>query len=463
MIRQARSNAASSPPPPGPTSYHPLGYMNAMNVDPLHFLHHLALQYGGIAQFRAGFWPVYVVTGPTAVRHLLRDNQSNYSKDTFTYRMVRSVTGNGLLTSDGQEWHQRRRLLQPIFARDRIAHYDTQITAITSVMLGRWQQQAEQGKPTDVSAEMTRLTLNIACKTFFDLDIAEQETDPVREAVLTLSNAFTQRFRSKIAPLWGLLGFPTPANLELSHARATLTAVVDQAIHALAQVDSPAGNVLAQLIQTSDPDTGHRLSRQELQTEILTLLLAGHETTARALTWALYLLAKHPEMQSRLASTIDKLGKINTPHLEALSHLPYLRMVVEETLRLYPPVWAFSRRAEADDVVDGYYVPKGARILVSPYVAHRLPAFWPEPEHFNPERFHGELSTQRPEHAYIPFGAGPRQCIGRRFAMLELQLVVAMVVQQFTLQLVSPETVKPEASTTLVPNQPIYIQLTRRR
>lgn len=462
MIQQPRANVANSPLPPGPTTYHPLGYMNAMHVDPLHFLHALALTHGGIARFRAGFWPVYLVAGPTAIRHLLRDNPANYSKNTFTYRMARSVTGNGLLTSDGQEWHQRRRLLQPIFARNHIAHYDAQITAVTSMMLAQWQQLAEQGKPVDVSVEMTHLTLNIACKTFFNLDIVDQETASVSEAVLTLSQAFTKRFRSKTAPLWGLFGFPTPNNPALSRAQATLNGVVEQAIHSLAQVETSSGNVLAQLIQTSDPETGQRLNRQALQTEILTLLLAGHETTARALTWALYLLAKHTEVQSRLADTIDALGNANTLHFQGLNELPYLRMVVEETLRLYPPIWAFSRRAEADDLVDGYRMPKEARILISPYVAHRLPEFWPEPERFDPERFTEESVAQRPEHAYIPFGAGPRQCIGKRFAMLELQLVLAMIVQQFAVRLASHEVVKAEASTTLTPNQPIYINLTRR-
>lgn len=167
-------------------------------------------------------------------------------------------------------------------------------------------------------------------------------------------------------------------------------------------------------------------------------------------------------MQSRLADTIDALGNANTLRFQGLNELPYLRMVVEETLRLYPPIWAFSRRAEADDLVDGYRMPKGARILISPYVAHRLPEFWPEPERFDPERFTEESVAQRPEHAYIPFGAGPRQCIGKRFAMLELQLVLAMIVQQFAVRLASHEVVKAEASTTLTPNQPIYINLTRR-
>lgn len=463
MIQLPRSSIGNFPLPPGPTTYHPLGYMNAMTLDPLCFLHELALAHGGIARFRAGFWPVYLVSGPTAIRHLLRDNPANYSKNTFTYRMARSVAGNGLLTSDGQEWHQRRRLLQPIFARNHIAHYDAQITAVTSVTLSQWQQLAEQGKPVDVSAEMTLLTLNIACKTFFNLDIVDQETASVREAVLTLSQAFTKRFRSKTAPLWGLLGFPTPNNPALSRAQATLNGVVEQAIHSLAQVETSSSNVLAQLIQTSDPETGQRLSRQALQTEILTLLLAGHETTARGLTWALYLLAKHTEVQSHLVDTLDALGKANTLRLQDLSELPYLRMVVEETLRLYPPVWAFSRRAEADDLVDGYRVPKGARILISPYVAHRLPMFWPEPERFEPERFTEESAAQRPEHTYLPFGAGPRQCIGKRFAMLELQLVLAMIIQQYCVQLVSPEMVKPEASTTLTPSRPIYLQLTKRR
>lgn len=462
VIRQAHPNAASYPLPPGPTSYHPLGYMNAMNVDPLRFFLQLAQQHGGITQFRAGFWPVYLVAGPTAIRHLLRDNPANYSKDTFTYRMVRSVTGNGLLTSDGEEWHQRRRLLQPIFARDRVAHYDSQIIESTRAMLERWQHHAAKGQPIDVGAEITRLTLNIACKTFFDVDFSEQTTGPVQDAVLTLSRAFTTRFRSKTAPLWGLLGFPTPDNPQLSQARSTLTAVVDQVIQRLEKVDTPAGHVLAQLTQTKDPDTGRQLSRQELQTEVLTLLLAGHDTTARALTWAFYLLAKHSDVQDHLASVIEAAGDTHVLAGAALGNLPYLHMVVEETLRLYPPVWAFSRRAEADDVVDGYRVPKGARILVSPYVAHRLPDIWPEPERFNPERFGEVAAAQRPEHAYLPFGAGPRQCIGRRFAMLELELVLALVMRQFAVRLGTSDSIYPEASTTLTPNRPIYLHLTQR-
>ena len=214
------------------------------------------------------------------------------------------------------------------------------------------------------------------------------------------------------------------------------------------------------MAQAADPETGGRLSDQALKSEILTLLLAGHETTAHALTWAIYLLSCHPNAQQKLADEVSVAIGRRSPTAQDLPKLTYTQMVIDETLRLYPPLWAFSRRAERDDIVCGYRIPKGARLLVSPYVVHRLPEFWSDPERFVPERFSPEGSAQKQSHAYIPFGAGPRQCIGKRFATLQMQLILPMIMQEFRVGLTSSQTTVTEASVTLQPAQPLWISLT---
>lgn len=456
MIRTHKSGVAEIAPPPGPQSISPLGLMRPVQNDPIGFLTQVVNDYGGTAKFRAGLWPVYVIAEPASVRHVLLTNQRNYSKNTFTYQMARSVAGEGLLTLDGDDWHSRRRLLQPIFSKSRIAKLDTIIGEITQKHLEKWTVAAEMGQPIDVGGEVNRLTLSIAAKAFFDVDI-EAESDEITNAVGALSSTFTARCRSPLAASVGLLGLPLPTHRTLQSALDVLTSVVDDIIADVRKRPDPGQNILSQIIQAGDDKTSQKLTDQELHTEVRTLLLAGHETTARALTWAFYLLSKHSDVADKIAHEVHANCADTPPTSTEVPHLRYMNAALDETLRLYPSAWAFSRRAESDDVVCGYHVPKGARLLVSPYLLHHNSAFWPDPDEFKPERFLNNNSIV-PD-SYIPFGMGPRQCIGKRFALLEAQIILATIVSKFTLHPISNFENTPAPSSTLTPTHPIQLKL----
>lgn len=452
---------ANIPLPPGPQRRGLLGDMRAVQSDPLGYLLKAGQEFDGLARFRAGFWDVYLIAHPDAIAQMLREYTNSYSKNTFTYNMARTVGGPGLLTLDGEAWHSRRRLMQPIFSKERIAALDKIMSSAAEGMLERWQDYAKRGTPIDLNAEIVGLTLRISSKAFFDVDIRDENSE-INQAITTLSVAFADRLRSQWAALWGVLGFPAPGNRRLATARTLIDSVINKIIDELRSREGNSDNLLVQLANAKDPETNRHLTDSELQTEVRTLLLAGHETVARALTWCLYLLARHPQEAEKVANEAKMVLQEHAPRSVDIQNLAYTQMVIDETLRLYPSVWAFSRRAERDEVIQNYRIPKGARIMVSPYVAHRLPEFWPDPESFQPLRFSPEATALRPSHAYVPFGAGPRQCIGKRFALLELQIVVPIIMRRFSLTPLSPEPVLPEPRSTLTPGRPIMLTLHER-
>lgn len=452
--------SAHYPLPPRSAARSFLGDMRKAQADPLGFLLKLGLEHNGFARFHAGLWDVYLVAHPGPIEEMLRDHYASYSKRTFTYNMIRSVSGEGLLTLDGEEWHERRRLLQPIFSKEQVARLDQVVTSATLEMLDAWEQAAQIGTHIDLIEEINRLTLTIATQAFFGINLRESQV--LRNAVNDLSVAYAERIRSKWFALWALLGRFSPTNQRAISARKLLDRITRQIIHELRSQSPSEDNLLTQLATAQHADSGKQLSESELQAEVSTLLLAGHETTARALSWCLYLLSQHAEIAHKAAFEANQALADRTPTFGDIGNLEYTHWVVQEALRLYPSVYAFSRRAERDDTVCGYRVPKGTKILVSPFVLHRLPDIWPNPDEFQPERFSPEQSNTRSPHAYIPFGAGPRQCIGRRFAMLEMRLIVPMILQRFQLECTSPIPVLPAALGTLTPQSPIHFRLTHR-
>ncbi len=443
--------AAHAPLPPGPRGGL-LGSLRAVQEDTLAFLVENALQYGGFYRFRAGSVPVYLAAAPEAVRRVLVDNASNYSKNTFTYRGTVSIIGHSVFNSDGDVWLRKRRILQPVFQPDRLGMLDTIVAESCKRATVRW-----RAGEVDAAGEMVRVALEVASHAFFGIDM-EGESQAIGEAVTTLANTFTRRYTSAAAALWGLVNVPLASNREVVHAKQTLYAAVDR-ILAEQQERGAQESLTAALFATADPQSGAKLSPSELRSELLTLLIAGHETTAAALAWTWQMLAWHPDAQERVRDEVTGLLGDGPATLADLPRLPLLRMVLDEALRLYPPAWGFTRRAEQDDEIMGYLVPKGARLIVSPYVAHRLPDIWEQPEAFVPERFTPEATQVRSPYAYIPFGAGPRQCIGRRFALIEAQLVLANLLRRFSVAPVDPAPVLPVAHATLRPLQPIHLRV----
>ncbi len=440
-------NAATLPLPPGPRGHFLFGSMADLQRDRLKFATDLALNYGDVAMFRMGPLPLYMVYHPNGIRHVLVDNKRNYTKDTPVFGLLKGLLGNGLLLSEGEFWLRQRRLMQPMFHRERIAGFGRIMTGAAQKALESWQPAAAEGRVVDISREMMRLTLDVACRSLFSMDIMGKASAIARSVDLVLED-FIFRFDH---PFYPPANVPTLRNRRYRAAVAELDRIVYGMIAARKGAVEQPGDLLSLLMEARDEETGEAMTDKQMRDELVTLLIAGHETTANALTWALYLLSTHPDVERRLHAEIETVLGGHAPEAADLPKLEYTRMVVDETMRLYPPAWITNRMTVADDAVCGYRIPKGATISICPYVTHRLPEFWENPEGFDPERFTLEKVKARPMFAYFPFGGGPRMCIGKNFALTEAPLVLATILQRCRLDLCPGREVRKRPLVTLRP------------
>jgi cytochrome P450 len=455
MTNPTRAKASTGRKPPHLSNHSLLGSASPMHRDPLGFL--LATRrYGEVVGMRFVFSPAYLIYHPDDVKHVLQENHFNYNKDLFTYHMLRPVLGDGLFTNDGDSWLHQRRLMQPAFHRKRLATYATLMAEATDAMLDSWQARREADGPLDIDGEMMRLTLRIVGQALFSIDLA-QETSTVGQAVTTLVKLLGDYVYAPFPPI----SVPTSRNRHLQAAIHELEAVTNGIIRERRAHGADTGDLLSMLLLARDEETGEGMSDKQARDEVMTLLLAGHETTAIALTWTWYLLSQHSEVESRLHAELEAVLGGNAPTLEHLPHLTYTSMVIQEAMRLYPPLWVISRKAIADDELGGYTIPQGSMVILSPYATHRHPAFWEQPEVFDPQRFTPERVAARPHYAHFPFGGGPRLCIGSNFALMEAQLVLAAVVQRYRFRLVPGHLVVPEAKITLRPRYGMPMTLQR--
>jgi cytochrome P450 len=439
--------------PPGPPSGI-FGQLGEMRRDPIGLLTSTARVYGDIARYRILHQEIYQVSHPDHVRHVLQDHNRNYNKRTRGFEALRSFLANGLLTSEGAYWLRQRRIMQPAFHRARIAAFGEVMTGAAQAMMDRW--RAVRLETVDVSAEMMRLTLQIVARTLLGVDVS-QEADRVGRAVTIALDAATDAIRRPIRlPRF----LPMPSTRRLKAALAELDAIVFGVIERRRRGDDGRGDLLDMLMQTRDEETGESMTDRQLRDEVMTIFVAGHETTAIALGWTWYLLAAHPGIRRRLQHDVDEILAARSPTMTDLPRLPSVDQTVKEVMRLYPPAWIISRRAIEDDEMGGYRVPAGTVIFASPYVTHRHPAFWDDPERFDPDRFQpGGPAERLPHFAYFPFGGGPRQCIGNSFAMMEMQLIVALMLQRCELDLAEGTTAALHPSITLRPAAPIRLKL----
>lgn len=443
---------------PGPDGRTLLRYLRQIQQAPLAFLQQVAGgDYGDVVRFNVGLLDIYLVNHPAAVQRVLQDNHRNYSKNTFQYNLLRLVTGNGLLTSDGDFWLRQRRLAQPAFHRSQLAGFGRTMTAAAVAMLGRWQNQPAN-EPLDIDAEMMRVTLEIVGQALFSIDLSGEAAE-LTEAVLTTLDYILYRSRVPFAPPPAI---PTRPNRRFKHALRRLDQTVYALIQQRRQRPDEGNDLLAMLLRAYDAETGEGMDDRQLRDEILTLVIAGHETVASALTWTWYLLAQYPEVEASLHAELQQQLNGRPPTIANLPQLPYTRQVFDEALRLYPPAWLITRRAEAADQLNGYPIPAGALVVISPYVMHRHPTYWPDPTHFRPERFAPDEANKRPRYAYLPFGGGPRQCIGNTFALTEATLILATVGQQYRLALAPGYRLELEPLVTLKPKGGLPMRLEKR-
>jgi cytochrome P450 len=364
--------------------------------------------------------------------------------------MNRLLLGNGLLTSDGDSWLRQRRLAQPAFKPSRVAAYGETMVAYAERLIAGW----KAGETRDLQPEMTRLTLEITAKTLFGADIGTDAAD-VGAALADALASFDVRVSSWFPlPYW----VPTPTNRRLVKAVKRLDAIVYRIINERRAGGEDRGDLLSMLLQAQD-DEGGAMSDKQLRDETMTLFLAGHETTALALTWTFYLLAQSADAEAKLRTELAAVLGGRSPTVADLPRLRWTEHVVTESMRLYPPAYAFGREALADCEIGGYPVRKGTTLFLSQWVMHRDPRYYDEPERFLPERWAGGLMQRLPRFAYFPFSGGPRQCIGDRFAMMEAVLIVAAVAQRYRFALVPGHPVVPKPSMTLRPQHGIKVVL----
>ncbi|HJQ31787.1 MAG TPA: cytochrome P450 [Pyrinomonadaceae bacterium] len=427
---------------PGPRGIWPVGQLYQFRSDPLTFLARLAREYGDVARCKAGPQSLYLINHPDHIRDVLVTNNARFKKGRALQRAKR-LLGEGLLTSEGDFWRRQRRLAQPAFHRQRIASYARVMVEYAEKAAARWRD----GETLDLSAEMMRLTLAVVSKTLFDADV-ESDADEVGAALTDVMNLFDYL----MLPFAELLEkLPLPPQRRFRRARARLDAVIYRIIEERRRSGEDRGDLLSTLLQAVDEE-GDRtgMTDEQLRDEVMTLFLAGHETTANALTWAFYLLAQNPDAEARMHEELDTVLKDGRlPNAEDYAALRYTEMVVSETMRLYPPAWVVGRLALEDHEVGGFAIPRGALVLVSQYVMHRDPRFWPDPERFDPERWTPEAKAARPQFAYFPFGGGPRRCIGEGFAWTEAVLILATLARRFRLRLVPGRRVEAQARITL--------------
>ena len=436
-------NAAAHRFAPGPPGHWLLGNLMEFRRDVLGLLVNSARTFGDVVHFRIGPQHIHLINHPDHIKYVLLGNHNNFDKNTRSAAAIRQGTGESLLTSNGAVWKRQRRQAQPFFHRRNICGFVGDMTTATSAMLKRWRVQAASGQALDVASEMMRLTYGIVGRTIFNADVGPDAEAVERAMPIVLAHTFGRLERLITLPDW----VPTPQNRRYQKAVADIDAVVFRIIeeHRQAeQVNGPGRDMLSMLLRIQDEATGEPLTDEQLRNATLTLLLAGHETTANALTWVFYLVSQHPAVERQLREEVHAALGDRPPTLDDLALLPYTKMVIQEALRLYPPIWIIERRVIAEDTVGGYYLPAGSAVIIAPYVLHRHPDFWDKPEVFNPGRFANQARD-----AYMPFGAGERYCIGSEFAMMEAQLITAMVAQSFRLELVPGQRVEPWPNITL--------------
>ena len=439
MTRLKRKKSA-----PGPRGHHLIGSILDVRRDRIKFITQATAAFGDFVEFRMGPKRLFLLSHPDHAKHVLATNHLNYRKGLGLAEAI-PLFGTGLLTAAGSQWSNDRELLQSAFQPDRLPAYAPRIVAATRGLLNKWEAHDRNGVSFDVAREMARLTLEILGDTLLGADLRSRADALLENMEIVTSWAMKQMASLVRLPLF----LPTLAHVRVRRALRDLISCVDTMI----QTHHPgSGQRILDLLMPDGADGLQALELKRIRDHLLTFLVAGHETTAATLAWTWWLLAQHPEVEQRLLDELDQQLCGQTPQYKDLPRLTYLRAVMHEAARLYPPVWMLSRVAVADDQIDGYRIPAGADVLISLYTLQRHPSFWPDPDRFSPDRFAGDQPTRAAGYAFIPFGAGPRSCIGATLGLVEASFVMAMILPRFSIRVRPGCNVRPEAMLTLRPS-----------
>ena len=426
---------------PGPRGLPLLGVMPEMISDMLGLFTNTAREYGGIAQFKLLNKSYLLITNPDYVKYILQDNYRNYIRGR-SVETGRVLLGNGLPLTDGDFWLRERRILQPAFHRERLGKLANGITNAIDLFMQDWDAKSRGNEILDLDDEMMQLTLTVIIKSMFSAKI-DDKIQSLSHAFNVASKFMLWRSQQMWAPP---LSVPIPRNVEYNRALKILNDTIYPLIEDRRK--NPEDDLLGMMLEMRDADTGEGMSDQQARDEVVTIFFAGHETTAATMAWAFYLLSQHPEIEERVRAEVKDVLNGRQPAFADLPKFVYLQQVINEVLRLYPAAYLFAREAVIDDQLDGYPIPANTLIFITPFVTHRDPRYWPDPERFDPDRFTSEQIASRPRHIYYPFGEGPHLCLGNNFALMEMQLILAMTLQRFRLRLISnhPIAFKPEAT-----------------
>ncbi|MBE9193624.1 cytochrome P450 [Gloeocapsopsis crepidinum LEGE 06123] len=438
--------------PPGPKGHFLIGNIPEVNRDPLNFCSQCAHKYGDIIGWQFGLVPAIMLNHPSLIEEVLVTQHQNFVKSSV-YRRGLRVVGNGLLTSEGDFWQRQRRLVQPAFHQERIANYAQVMVAYANRLLDSWQD----GSIRDLHQDMMSLTSQIVSKALFNIDIAG-EISGVQAALNAVMDFNAKLSNQYLLPTW----MPTPSNLRYQRAIQQLDAIVYHIIDQRRASGEDTGDLLSLLLQVRDEGDGTQMTNQQVRDEAMTLFLAGHETTANAMTWTWFLLAQHAQVEAKLQEELQTVLGDRTPTVADLRQLRYTEQIVLEAMRLYPPVWGMSRVAKHECVLGGYNVKAGTTVFMSQWITHRDSRFFDQPEVFYPERWADNQINRLPRFAYFPFGGGQHICIGKAFAMMEAILLLATLASKFRLTLQPNHPVVLQPSLTLRPRHGMKMLLKKR-
>lgn len=439
--------------PPGPKGQLIMGVMREFNRDTLGFVERCRDDYGDVVRTRFLYVHAYFLYNPADIEDLLTTNARSFRKaqslrSPFFHRLV----GNGLVTSEGDFWRRQRRLAQPAFHRQRISSYGDIMVQYALRTIDNWRN----GEERDLSRDMTRLTLEIVVKTLFNSDVS-QDADHVGQILTSLVKPFASQATLK----WILDNrLPTPGHRRYFNAVSEIDRIVFRIIAERRASGYDEGDLLSMMLQAQDDD-GTSMSDQQLRDEVMTLFLAGHETTALSLSWSWYLLALHPEAENKFHAELDEVLGGRTPSVADMPKLKYTEMIAKEAMRLYPPAYAVGREAIEDTEIGGFRVPRKTQLFAFQWVTHRDARYFDDPAAFKPERWANGANEELPKYAYFPFGGGPRQCIGNYFAMMEIVLLLATIGQRFRFELTG-EKVEVLPVLSLRPKSGIKVVVERR-
>ena len=429
-----------------------------MRRDALGLIVSMMHRHGGLVRLDLGPRPVYLVTHPDLVQEVLQQKHRSVSKKTFGMAQLSLVVGSGLLTSDGELWRRQRRIAQPAFHSQRLAGFAATMVKVAEETADRWAGPAASGGEIDVSREMMTATLQVVSTTLLGSDLSRAASE-VADAIDFLLVEIRRRINSPWLPP---LAVPTPANRRFQKMRATLDRLLGATIAARRRGEERGQDLLQMLVDAVDDETGERMNDEQLRDEVVTMFIAGHETTASALAWTFYLLSLHPGARERLWAELDRVLDGRRPALADLNALPFLGQVLDESMRLYPPAWIIARQTAEPMQVGSFDLPEDRTILLAPFAIHRSPEFWPNPLAFDPDRFAPDRVSAHHRFQYLPFGAATRMCIGKGFALIEAKLMLATILSRYRLDLVPDRAVALEAAVTLRPRDGIHMRVVRR-